>query len=298
MSWNHSGFNSSKDTNTSSKYSFINYVKKPIEIYVFVDPLCPECWSLEPYLKKLWIEYGRLFTIRLILSTNLNPLQKKPFHQPPKLKDIWEKTAKRTGMSCDGDLWDKNPVFFPWITSLAIKAAELQGKRAGRTFLRKVQEAIFLRKENITDENILIQCAKDVQLDVQEFKNDLYSSSAKKALQCDFKLTMEMDVDFIPSIVFFNQEIEQEGIKVSGLYPYDIYVRVLTEVLQKEVNPAHKPPLKQFVAYYQVVASKEVAVVYDWSLSKADREMKKLQLKQVVKRIPAKHGSFWEYCGK
>src|SRR5699024_1766698 len=275
-----------------------DYIKKPLEIYVFVDPLCPECWSLEPYIKKLSIEYGRFFTITAILSTNLNPLHRGRFQQPPKLKDIWEKTAKRTGMSCDGDLWEENPIFFPWVTSLAIKAAELQGKKAGRLFLRKIQEYIFLKKENVSDEQVLMQCAKDVHLDIQEFKNDLYSSSAKRALQCDFKLTREMDVDYIPTIVFFNQEVEQEGIKVSGLYPYDIYVHVLTEVLQREESPAHKPPLKQFVAYYRVVASKEVAVVYDWSLTKAEREMKKLQLKQIVKKIPAKHGSFWEYKGE
>ncbi|WP_343042452.1 ClpXP adapter SpxH family protein [Ornithinibacillus caprae] len=293
MSWNHAELESSNQTNTSHKYSYV--VNKPIEIYVFIDPLCPECWSLEPYLKKLSIEYGRFFTLYPIMGGYLNPLTKDKFDQPKKLKDIWEKTAKRTGMSCDGDLWIENPINSPKMAFLAIKAAELQGKRAGRVFLRKVQESVFLNKQDISDENVLIQCAKDAELDLNEFKNDLHSPSAKKALQCDLKLTKEMDVDYTPTIVFFNQNAEEQGLKISGLYPYDIYVRVLSEMLQKQPIPSEKPPLEDFLSYYDVVGSKEVSVVYNWTVNKAEREMKKLQLRQKTEKITAKYGSFWKH---
>lgn len=297
MSWNQTGLKSSTQTNTSEKYSFFDFVQKPIEVYVFIDPLCPECWSLEPYLKKLSIEYGRFFTIRPIVSGHLNTLNNDQFDQPRKLKDIWERTAKRTGMSCDGDLWIDNPISLPWLASLAIKAAELQGKKKGRVFLRKLQENVFLNKQNISDEDVLLRCAKQANLDISEFKNDLYSDSAKKAFQCDLKLTHEMDVDYIPTIVFFNQLIEEQGIKISGLYPYGIYVRVLQEILQKNPIPSEKPPLEDFMAFYKVVGTKEVSVVYDWTTAKTERELKKLQLKRTVNRIPVKYGSFWEYLG-
>lgn len=295
MSLNQYELKRSNLTNTSHQYSFFDFVQKPIEIYVFIDPLCPECWSLEPYLKKLSIEYGRFFTIRPITSGHLSKLNKDQFDEPRKLKEIWERTAKRTGMSCDGDLWIENPISFPWIASLAIKAAELQGKKAGRVYLRKMQENLFLKKQNISDEKVLFRCAEESNLDMQEFKRDLYSASAKKAFQCDLKLTQEMDVDYIPTIVFFNQLIEEQGIKISGLYPYDIYVLVLKEILQKDPIPSEKPPLEDFMAFYEVVGNKEISVVYDWSPAKTEREMKKLQLKQKVEKIPVKYGSFWRY---
>lgn len=295
MSLNQYELQGSNHPNTSPQYSFLDFVKKPLEIYVFIDPLCPECWSLEPYLKKLSVEYGRFFTICPIVTGQLSMLNKEPFDRPKKIKDIWEKTAKRTGMSCDGDLWIENPVSYPWVASIAIKAAELQGKKAGRIFLRKMQESLFLLKQNISEEQVLLQCAEESKLDMQEFKRDLYSSSAKKAFQCDLKLTDEMDVEYIPTIVFFNQLAEEQGIKVSGLYPYDIYVLVLEEILQKDPIPSEKPPLEDFLAFYGVVGDKEISVVYDWSIAKTNREMKKLQLKQKVKRIPVKYGSFWKY---
>jgi predicted DsbA family dithiol-disulfide isomerase len=295
VSWTLEGLKSAHNESTSEEYGYFNYVQKPIEMYVFVDPLCPECWSLEPYLKKLQIEYGRFFTIHPVVSGHLNSLNNDIFDRPKRIRDIWERTAKRTGMSCDGDLWFENPVSSPWMASLSIKAAELQGKKAGKVFLRKIQENAFLYKQNIADEEVLINCAKDANLDVNEFENDLYSASAKKAFQCDLKLTQEMEIDFIPSIVFFNQSSEEQGIKVSGLYPYEIYVEVLEEILKKPIIPSEKPPLEGFLYYYDVVGTNEIAIVYNWTLSKAEREMKKLQLKRKVKRIPVKYGTFWKY---
>lgn len=295
MNWNPSGPSDNQSRETTAQYGFFDLLKKPVEIYVFVDPLCPECWSLEPILKKLAIEYGRFFTIRPILSGRLTRMNRDKFEKPQTLKDVWEKTASRTGMSCDGDVWIENPVSSPWIASIAIKAAELQGKKAGRKYLRKIQEFLFLNKKDISDESILVECAEKSNLDLEEFKKDLYSESAKKALQCDLKLTKEMDVEYIPTMVFFNESEEEEGLKVSGLYTYDIYVKVLKQMIQKDPTPAVKPSLEEFLSHFVFVGNKEISVVFDWSNTKTEYEMKKLQLKQKVEKVPVKHGTFWKF---
>ncbi|KGP74347.1 ClpXP adapter SpxH family protein [Pontibacillus yanchengensis] len=294
MSWQMTGESNNTKPSTS-QFGFFDLLKKPVEIYVFIDPLCPECWSLEPYIKKLTIEYGRYFTIRPIISGKLTSLNSESFQKPEDLAKGWEKVASRTGMSCDGDLWLENPVSSPWLAALAIKAAELQGRKAGMRFLRKLQEYLFLNKQNISNEDVLISCAKDVKLDVEEFKRDLHSDSAKRALQCDLKLTREMEVDQIPAIVLFNQEEEEEGIKITGLYPYPIYVEVLQEMLQKRPSPASKPDIEEFLKHYGLVASREISEVYDWSEAKTKCEMKKLLLKQKVEQHPAKYDMFWRY---
>lgn len=289
------GESSNMKQTTTSQHGFSDLLKKPIEIYVFIDPLCPECWSLEPFIKKLTVEYGRFFTIRPIISGKLTSLHTQSLQKPEDLAKGWEKVASRTGMSCDGDLWLENPINSPWITALAIKAAELQGRKAGMRFLRKVQEQLFLNKENISNEEILISCAKQVSLDVEEFHNDIHSDSAKRALQCDLKLTREMDVEQIPAIVLFNQEEEDEGIKITGLYPYEIYVQVLQEMLQRKPRPAAKPELESFLEHYGLVGTREISEVYDWSEQKTNCEMKKLMLKQKVEQHPAKYDMFWRY---
>ncbi|MGP4077194.1 ClpXP adapter SpxH family protein [Halobacillus sp. K22] len=294
MSWK--SLSSNNDTQGTAS-GFFNLLKRPIEIYVFIDPLCPECWSLEPFLKKLTIEYGRFFTIRPIISGKLTSFQQNKVKKPENLKKAWDSTTSRTGMCCDGDVWIENPVSSPFAASLAVKAAELQGKKAGMRFLRKIQEYVFLEKQNISDEDVLIECASKSRLDVEEFKKDLHSDAARNALNCDLKLTHEMEVESTPTIVIFNESEEDAGLKITGLYSYEVYVKVLKEMLQKDPTPAIKPALEDFLHYYRFVANKEIAVVYDWTEQQAKREMKKLVLKQKAREVPVKHGAFWEYLG-
>lgn len=280
---------------SSSKQYCSGNDKKPIEIYMFIDPLCPECWALEPILKKLQIEYGRYFSIKHVLSgriADLNLTRKKNFEN---IADQWEKTASRSGMSCDGSLWLEDPVSSPYIVSIAIKAAELQGRRAGFRFLRKLQEVLFLDKKNISNLEILKDCANDTGLDLDEFISDIHSESAAKAFQCDLKITSEMDVKEIPTLVFFNENVEDEGIKITGAYPYEIYVQILEEMLSERPIQSPPPHLETFMKFFKFVASKEIAVVYNMSISQVEREMKKLLLKQIVEQIPAKYGTFWRY---
>jgi predicted DsbA family dithiol-disulfide isomerase len=233
-----------------------------------------------------------------VLGGNLQQLNIGAQQKFEHIAKSWEKTGSRSGMSCDGNLWLENPIDTPYAASIAIKAAGLQGKKQGIRFLRRLQEVVFLEKQNVTEESVLIQCAKHVGLDVNEFVKDLHSDYAAKAFQCDLKITSEMDVDEIPTLVFFNEKVEEEGIKISGYYSYETYVHIIKEMLEIDPDPACLPPLRSFLSYFQFVASKEVAVVYGLSLEEAEKELKKLQLQQVVERVPVKYGTFWRSTEK
>ncbi|KAB7667643.1 ClpXP adapter SpxH family protein [Bacillus sp. B1-b2] len=270
---------------------------KPLEIYMFIDPLCPECWALEPIMKKLQIEYGKYFSLKHVLSGRLSSLNCSSKKNLANLADFWEKTAFKTGMSCDGSLWLDNPIVSPHLPSIALKAAELQGRKYGMRFLRKLQEVLFLEKQNISSFEVLKTCADTTGLDVIEFVTDIHSDIAAKAFQCDLKITREMEVTEVPTLVFFNENIEEEGIKVTGYYPYEVYVQIIEEMLQVQPQKSDPPPIETFLACFQFVASKELSVVYNKSIYEIEKEMKKLQLRQLVEQIPAKHGMFWKYIG-
>ena len=267
--------------------------KKPIEIYVFVDPLCPKCWEIEPILKKLQMEYGHVISIKHILSGKLTPIADSQKAKPFK---ICEKTASRTGMTCDGTISIDQSLALRYNISIAIKAAELQGKKYGNRFLRKLQEFHFLKNKNISEPATLLECAKSANIDCQEFLNDINSNVAAKAFQCDLKITTEMGITETPSLVFFNQNIEDEGIKISGLYTYDVYLSILSEMMPSLPQAAELPDIEYFVRFYNVVATKEIAFAYNMSEDAVELAMKKLLLRRVVQRFTTKDGSFWKYC--
>lgn len=268
---------------------------KLIEIYSFIDPACPECWALEPILKKLQIEYSQYFKMRYLIGGNLGTHQQQ-YNGKITTKELavkWEKTSRCHGMSCDGDVWIEIPFSSSYNAAIAVKAAELQGKQPGLRFLRKLREAFFLNKRNITDESVLFGCAKEADLDVEEFLRDIRANSAIKALQCDMKTTTEMEVEHLPTLVFLNADVDEEGVKISGYYPYEAYEQVLCEMLGGQPITAEPPTIEDFLKKYPFVATKEIAVVYDLSCAEVDRKMKRLQLRQQVERVPVKHGTFW-----
>ncbi|WP_042455314.1 ClpXP adapter SpxH family protein [Neobacillus dielmonensis] len=271
---------------------------KPIEIYMFIDPLSLDCWSLEPVLKKLRIEYGRYFSLKHVLIgrlSNLNHSKKKTFES---ITEVWDKVASKSGLAYDKDLLFENSVTTPYYVSIALKAAELQGRRAGIRYMRSLQEVLFVERQNITDIQTLIDCAKRAGLDVQEFSNDIHSESAARAFQCDLKITVEMDVTEIPTLVFFNENVEDEGIKITGTYPYEVYVEILEEMLTERPVKSSPPPLETFIKIYKFVTSKEIALIYNMPISQIEREMKKLILKQMVEQIPARYGTYWRYIAE
>lgn len=269
---------------------------KPIELYTFVDPVCPECWGLEPITKKLVEEYGDYFTLRHVIGGKREIMNKDTCRK--QTAERWEKTANLTGMSCDGDVLYQDRPPSSYRAALAVKAAELQGKSAGKRFLRLVREHLFLKKENINETDVLLKCAEEANLDLAEYKRDIVSEGPVKALQCDRRITTEMDVNALPALVFFNIDEACEGIKVTGHYQYDVYVQILTEMLGKKPEPKQVPDIIDFMKKHQFVATKELSEVYNRRCEEIEKEMKKLVLRQLVERVPVKYGTFWRYIGQ
>ncbi|WP_129729049.1 ClpXP adapter SpxH family protein [Ectobacillus funiculus] len=272
--------------------------KKPVEAFLFIDPLCMDCWSIEPLIMKLWLEYGNYFTIRHILTGKEEAAAISPAHKwnkPAHIRFVWENTSSLHGLSCDGKLNKRHSSSSPYMTSIAIKAAELQGRRAGMKFLRTLQESVFLQREAHPNKELLLVCAEKSGIDMEEFKHDLCSMSATKAFQCDLKFTNEMYVTEIPSLIFFHSNSEQEGLKLSGMYPYDVYVQVLQELVHEDLIPEPLPSLEKFLQQYAFTFADEMAVIYNRSLSEAMREMRQLLLTGKAIQTISEKEVYWRY---
>lgn len=267
----------------SSAHQFFGPVKKPLEIYIFVDPACSSCWKNEMLIKRLQIEYGHYFSIKHVLCGDSS------FSEQNDVQDVH---AIRAGSNVNN--WLKDPKLSDYVTSIAVKAAELQGKKAGNRFFKKIQESFFLDKRNIAQLDTLLDCAEQAELDYDEFLKDIKSESAVKALQCDLKIKSEMEVNEVPTFVFFNQKIDEEGLKVPGYYPYEIYVEILEDILGFEPQANPLPSLTEYMEEHQIVNSQELSFLYDLDANEIEREMKKLVLKRTVDKIDTPQGIYWK----
>lgn len=250
---------------------------KPIELYIFLDPLCPEGYALQSIVRRLQLHYDHYFTFRFVLSTELSSLN-----------CLTQRTKGcTTGIQLD--------ITHPVLPSIAIKAAELQGKRAGFRYLTKLQEYALLSNQNVNSHTTLITIAQEVQLDMEEFMVDFGSKEAARAFQCDLYITREMEVDEVPSIVFFNECIEEEGLKISGTYSFEVYEQILQELIEEQLIQNPLPTLDELFERFGILTTAEVAEIYSMDLVVADRELKKRMLQQKIERFPTDQTSTWRF---
>ena len=248
-------------------------VTRPIELYAFIDPACDASWSLQTILRKLQVDYERYFTLRTVLRTSLPSMNLKCTRN--------EETIEKCG---------NNHAAFP---SIAIRAAEFQGKRAGQRFISKMFEYSYLKSRNVTSFSVLVEIAELLLLDVDEFVRDFSSKNVHRSLQVDLSMAKEMEVDNAPTFVFFNEHIEDEGLKVSGLYSYEVYEQILEELIGQTIIPNSPPPLENLFGRFDTLTTKEIAEIYRISEKSAERELKKRLLQQHVERLSFQDTTLW-----
>ncbi|KXH79787.1 DsbA family protein [Sporosarcina sp. HYO08] len=246
---------------------------RPIELYVFLDPFCDDCWSLQTLLRRLQIEYERYFTMRIALLTSLPTLNLQCIRN-----------------SEDVSACGKIHASFP---STAVKAAEFQGKRAGFRFLSKMFEYSYLKSRNVTSFSVLVEIAEKTKLDVEEFKRDFSSKHVLRSLQIDLYMAKEMEVTKAPTFVFFNENIEDEGLKVDGIHRYEVYEQILEELVGTPIYPEEPPVLEDLFQRYDTLSTKEIADIYRLSHKETERGLKKLLLQQEVERLTVQDTTLW-----
>lgn len=267
--------------------------KRPLEMYYFIDPLHPVCLDQDPIIKKLQLEYGQYFRLTYVLFgefPKVKPIAVHEYQQPVSIeKPPGNITGNRHTLSLEKSS--------PNISFIAIKAAELQGRKAGIRYLKKLQEYYFYKNEDINDTETLISCAVESELDVDLFEQDIVSQTSVKAFISDLRIIQEMNVEEIPTVVVFNNNEEEDGLKLSGVNPYEVYVELLTEMLKKIPVRRQLPPLLPYIQHKHFVTTKEIAIIYNWHRVKAELELKKLVLRREIRKIQTPFGTAWQYAG-
>ncbi|MEE1108238.1 ClpXP adapter SpxH family protein [Macrococcoides canis] len=238
--------------------------KKRIEIYSFFDPFCKDSWQMKSLLRKLQIEYNQFVDIKQILL--------------PSLKVLTKCQAQST--TNDDNI------------ALAFKAAELQGRKKAAHFLNYIQNAIMPKQDIITKE-LIMHSAHKAGIDVDVFLQDIKSTHVTTSLKCDQHISNEMDVNYTPTLVFFNENFEDEGLKVEGIQNYSIYTYIISELMDAPIEKELPPKLIDYINEQELVSESELEVIYEWPKPLLINELRKLKIQRLIEDVHYDHDLFW-----
>ena len=267
--------------------------KKPIEVLYFTDPICSTCWIIQPMIRKLKLEYGAYLNIRYCMGGLLpswTDYNAGIIKKPADAAEHWEQACVSHEMPMDGDVWIEDPLNSSYPPSIAFKAAQLQNPDKAISFLRRIQEMVFLEKKNIIKWEYLNQAAFDNGLDSARLLRD-FDGHAKDLFMEDLELAKKMEVYSFPTL-FFSDEAGNQ-IKVKGLQPYE----KLEEVILSLVPDARKTEIdtdpKSLFCHFPTMTDKEFSILSNMPKENAMEMLNALLHSGSIDRYESKNGMIW-----
>lgn len=267
--------------------------RSSVEILYFTDPICSTCWTIQPELRKLKLAYGDRLSFRYVMAGMLpgwENFDRMGIRRPDDVAVHWDDVARESGMPIDGDLWRENPLNSSFPPSIAFKAAQLQDIDKAIIFLRKINEAVFLQKIDITRTDVIKQLAYDSGLDAARLMRDL-SGRAVQLFYQDLQLTKELKVDILPTFIFRkNGRIVERMMGGMDLRSFESVVMQIDPTLYK--MKADVSPVDLF-RQYPSLTKKEFRFLTNTSEDQADHLLASMMQCGSIKECRTAIGSIW-----
>ncbi len=176
-------------------------------LYYVHDPMCSWCWGFEPVRKQLFeVLAGRLEIRRLVGGLAPDSDVPMPLAMQTSLQQIWHKIEQVIpGTQFNFDFWSNcNPRRSTYPSNRAILAAKLQGQNFDGLMTLGIQHAYYLHAKNPSNEDVLIELAREIGLDVIQFEKDLNSETTQQLLMDEIKFTRSLGMNSFPSLALNN----------------------------------------------------------------------------------------------
>jgi 2-polyprenyl-6-methoxyphenol hydroxylase-like FAD-dependent oxidoreductase/predicted DsbA family dithiol-disulfide isomerase len=267
--------------------------QKPIDVLYFTDPICSTCWIIQPLIRKLKLEYGNYLNIRYCMGGLLpswTDYTGGSIKKPADAAEHWELACACHEMPLDGDVWIEDPLHSSYPPSIAFKAAQLQDPEKAISFLRRIQEMVFLEKKNIIKWEHLHQAAFDNGLDSARLLRD-FEGRAKELFDEDLELAREMDVHSFPTLFFSNSNEMQ--IKLKGLQPYEKFEEVILSLVPEAEKTQINTDPESLFCHFPTMTDKEFSVLTNTPREDAMETLNALLENGSIERFESKNGRIW-----
>ncbi len=235
----------------------------------YTDPLCSWSWALEAPWRRLQYELRDHLTSRLRMGGMIADWQSfrdpmNSVNRPAQMAPLWYQVGDISGMPIETRLWLEDPPASSYPACIAVKAAQLQGDRAGERYLRRLREAALLEGRNVARRDVLLAAAAEVAadsaaaLDLDRFRADLAGPLALDAFREDIKDARYRDIGRFPTLILRHRA--GPAVIVVGYRPYAV-LRAAFDAVAPEL-PAGPPvaDITAFIAYWGSATTAEAAV--------------------------------------
>jgi len=199
-------------------------------LYYIHDPMCSWCWAFRPTWHKVLKELPSHINVNYLLGglapDNDLPM---PLETQKYVQDNWIKIQKVVpGTEFNYDFWTLNePRRSTYLSCRAVIAAKKQHPDFEVLMTESIQKAYYLNALNPSNEDILINIARDVGLNEDLFKEDLKSSEVNDLLLDQIHTTKTMPISGFPSLVLI-KENNLERINIDYLNSNYIINQIIT----------------------------------------------------------------------
>lgn len=183
-------------------------------LYYVYDPMCSWCYAFKDTFEEVKKELNSNIKIVYVpggLAPHSNTPMSKDMQE--KIESIWFEIEKVVGTKFNHDFWTNCvPKRSTYLACQATLAAKHQNKE--EEMIEAIQEAYYQRAMNPSDEDTLIKLAEELNLDVQKFKNELYSEETIKNFNEKMNLRRKLHLNSFPSLAIkYKKEIYPINIK-------------------------------------------------------------------------------------
>ncbi|MCG9750048.1 DsbA family protein [Vibrio brasiliensis] len=170
------------------------------KLYYVFDPMCSWCWGYKPVWQKITQALQDKIDIQYVVG-GLAPDSDQPMPEEmqQQIASYWKKIEDFLGTEFNYDFWSQNtPRRSTYPSCRAVMAARKQG--AEQPMLAAIQNAYYLQARNPSDNDVLIDLANDIGLDVARFEADLLSEELNQQFMQELEFARSIGGNSFPSL--------------------------------------------------------------------------------------------------
>ena len=166
--------------------------------------MCSWCWAFKP----IWDSVKEALLGKIELEYLLGGLapdnnQPMPIETREYVKGNWKRIQEMIpDTRFNYDFWTScEPKRSTYPACRAVICAKQQHPDFENLMIYGIQKSYYLEAQNPSNEDVLINIAENLGLDIEKFKMALKSSQVNEILLDEIKLTRSMDMNSMPSLV-------------------------------------------------------------------------------------------------